>query len=349
LNQIALALGIFLLLPLGDKFSNRKMIAIFVVGQCCGIAVMAFAPGIYWFIAGSTLLGFFTIAPYLLPAYVSKRVDPRQLGHVTATLTTGVLMGILLARAGAGVIGEYLGWRTVYYIAALLMSSMVVILPMIMVEEETSGAKVTQFSYLKLLASIGPIVRKNPEILLSGTIQGLNFGLFLSIWLGLGLHLTSPSMGYGVDTVGYLALLAIVNLFATPRMGRFADKTGPRRARLSFAVVQAMAIWLLYPFGSNIGLLIIPLLIMNIVGPPLDVSGRMLFLRKEPEIRTRLTAVYIIIMFLGGGIASWLGAAAYELGGWTAISTLAIAITTFTVLLSLAAVKRYDPQPLFRR
>ena len=110
-----------------------------------------------------------------------------------------------------------------------------------------------------------------------------------------------------------------------------------------------MAIWLLYPFGGNIGLLIIPLLIMNIVGPPLDVSGRMLFLSKEPEIRTRLTAVYIIIMFLGGGIASWLGAAAYELGGWTAISTLAIAITTFTVLLSLAAVMRYDPQPLFRR
>lgn len=349
LNQIALALGIFLLLPLGDKFSNRKMIAIFVVGQCCGIAVMAFAPGIYWFIAGSTVLGFFTIAPYLLPAYVSKRVDPRQLGHVTATLTTGVLMGILLARAGAGVIGEYLGWRTVYYIAALLMSSMVFILPMIMVEEETSGTEVARLRYLELLASIGPIVRNNPEILLSGTIQGLNFGLFLSIWLGLGLHLTSPAMGYGVDVVGYLALLAIVNLFVTPRMGRFADKTGPRRARLAFAVVQAMAIWLLYPFGSNIALLIIPLLIMNIVGPPLDVSGRMLFLSKAPQIRTRLTAVYIIIMFLGGGVASWLGAAAYELGGWAAISTLAIAITTGTVLLSLTAVKRYDPEPLFRR
>ncbi len=111
LNQLALALGIFLLLPLGDRFSNRRLISIFVAGQCAGIAIMAFAPDFFWFATGSTVLGFFTIAPYLLPSYASKRVDPGQLGHMTAMLTTGVLMGILLARSGAGVIGEHLGWR----------------------------------------------------------------------------------------------------------------------------------------------------------------------------------------------------------------------------------------------
>ena len=123
LNQVALAVGIFLLLPLGDRFSNRRLVAIFVFGQFCSLLLMAFAEDFMLFTVGSALLGFTTIAPYLLPAYVSKRVQPEQLGHVTATLTTGVILGILLARAGAGAVGEYLGWRTVYYLASGLMLS----------------------------------------------------------------------------------------------------------------------------------------------------------------------------------------------------------------------------------
>jgi len=344
LNQVALAVGIFFLLPLGDRFSNRRLVTLFVAGQFCAIAAMAFAPGFFWFTAASTLLGFFTIAPYILPAYVSKRVDPAQLGHVTAMLTTGVLMGILLARAGAGVVGEYLGWRTVYYIAAALMAVMVIVLPVIMVEEESAEEPGADAGYLNLLMSIGPIVRQQPEILLSGVIQALNFGLFLATWLGLALHLTSPGMGYGVDVLGYLALLGFVNLFSTPRLGKLADRIGARRARLLFASIQALGMWLLYPFGESVWLLVIPLAIMHVVGPPLDVSGRMLFLSQAPEIRTRLTTVYIVIMFLGGGLASWMGTSAYQWGGWQANAMLAVGITSITVLLSLYGLLRYDLQ-----
>lgn len=343
LNQVALALGIFLLLPLGDMFSNRRLISIFVAGQCGGIVCMALAPDILWFTIGSTLLGFFTIAPYLLPTYVSKRVDPRQLGHVTAMLTTGVIMGILLARSGAGVIGEYLGWRFVYYLAAALMLAMVFILPIVMVDDKHDTENQATTGYLPLLASMWPLLRQHPETLLSGTIQGLNFGLFLAIWLSLGLHLTSAEMGYGVDMVGYLAMLAIVNLFTTPRMGRLADKMGARRARLMLAIIQAAGIWLFYPFGNSVWLLIIPLVVMNVVGPPIDVSGRMLFLSQAPDVRTRLSAMYIILMFLGGGLGSWTGTTAYQWGGWPATAQLAIAVTTTIVLLSFYALKRYGP------
>jgi predicted MFS family arabinose efflux permease len=343
LNQLALAVGIFLLLPLGDRFSNRRLISFFVAGQCAGITMMAFAPDVYWFATGSTLLGFFTIAPYLLPSYVSKRVDPGQLGHATAMLTTGVLMGILLARSGAGVIGEYLGWRTVYYLAAALMLITGFLLPLTMDDDENTGKTQQPFNYPALLLSMGSVIARNPEVLLSGAIQGLSFGLFLAIWLALGLHLTSPAMGYGVDVVGYLSLLAIVNLYATPRLGRLADRIGARRARLAFAVLQAVGMWLLFPFGDNIWLLMIPLLIMNIVGPTLDVSCRMLFLSEEPAIRTRLMAVYIILMFLGGGTGSWLGTTAYGWGGWQAVAWLASGMTAITVLLSLYAMRRYAP------
>ena len=339
LNQVALSLGIFLLLPLGDRINNRRLVLIFVVAQFLALVMMALSGQFMMFLIGSTILGFVTIAPYLLPAYVSKRVDPAHLGHVTATLTTGVILGILLARAGAGMIGEYLGWRTVYYIAAGLMLVIALVMPLIMDAEEPEAVRQDQMGYFALLASMGPMLRVYPQILLSGSIQALNFGIFLTVWLGLGLHLTSPEMGYGVDVVGYLAIFSIINLATTPRMGRLADSLGPQRARFYLAVIQFLGVCLFYFFGHSLWLLMIPIVITNLVGPIIDVSGRMTFLNQAPAIRTRLMTVYVVLMFLGGGLCSWAGTAAYEWGGWSATAVLSMVLSTLVVALSFISFR----------
>tara|TARA_R110000787_G_scaffold105599_1_gene213050 strand:- start:9660 stop:10895 length:1236 start_codon:yes stop_codon:yes gene_type:complete len=326
-NQIALALGILLLLPLGDWVSNRRLTSIFVAAQFLSVAVMAVAQSYWLFVTASTVLGFFTIAPYLLPTYVSKRVAAGDLGRATAIITTGIIAGILVARAGAGVLGEHFGWRSVYFVAAALMLAVTFALPMIMEKRDSRTVAARGQTYGGLIASIIPIVRRNPEILLSGTIQALGFGIFLSIWMGLGLHLTSPDMGYGVDVVGYLALFAIINVFTTPRLGAWADKVGPRRARLTVATTQVFGVALLFFFGHSLWLLMIPIVIMNVGGPLIDVCNRMTFLNKAPEIRTRLMTVYIVMMFIGGGAASWAGTTAYDLAGWQGNAMLALVMS----------------------
>lgn len=338
-NQIALALGIFLLLPLGDRFSNRVLTGIFVAGQFLSMAVMAFAMDFRLFLIGSTLLGFVTIAPYLLPTYASKRVDPKELGKVTAILTTGIIAGILAARAGAGVVAEHFGWRTVYYIATGLMLVVAILLPMTMDGGEQDSETPKTGSYLGLIGSMFPIIRSHPEILLSGVIQALNFGIFIAIWLGLGLHLTSPEMGYGVDVVGYLALLALINLVTTPRFGAWADRVGARKARAILVGFQCGGVLLFLLFGHNLWLLMIPIVITNIFGPVLDVTGRMTFLNEAPQIRTRLMTIYIVFMFLGGGIASWLGTSAYDAWGWTGNAGLALGMSVVSVTLSVFAYR----------
>lgn len=333
LNQIALALGIFLLLPLGDSMSNRRLVSIVVAGQCVGILLMALAEDFALFVAGSTLLGFFTIAPYLLPAYTSKHVEADRLGYATALLTTGVIAGILFARAGGGVVAEYLGWRTIYYIAAGLMIAISLALPVLM-NRQPKTATGARPRYHALVFSTLPVIRQHPDIIVSGIIQGANFGIFLAVWLGLGLYLTGPQMGYGVDVVGYLAGLTILNLLTTPRLGAWADRIGARRARLYFAGAQAAGVFLLLFLSHNVWLLIIPIIAMNIPGPMIDVTGRMTFLSQAPEIRTRLMTVYIVLMFAGGGIASWLGTAAYSLYGWYGNVAVALLLSMLVVFLS---------------
>ncbi len=341
LNQLALALGIFLLLPLGDRYSNKTLCLIFVTSQAIFMLGMALAESFALFTLASTLLGFVTIAPYLIPAFASKRVAPERLGQVTALLTAGVIFGILVARVGAGVLAEEFGWRIVYWCAFALMAGVTLLLPITM-RSEARPSKSPCGSYTALLKSVLTLAAQNRDMLISALIQGLNFATFTATWLALALHLTGPELGYGVDTVGYLAGIGAISILSTPRLGRLADKIGARTARVSAAAIQLFGISLLYPCGFNVWMLLVPMVLVNLVGPTIDVTGRMTFLALEPEIRTRLTTTYIVFMFLGGALGSVLGTGIYDWAGWAGTCTLLIAMSGTVLVLSLFAQRRWS-------
>jgi predicted MFS family arabinose efflux permease len=334
LNQIALALGILLLLPLGDRINNRKLVTIFVVGQFFAMLAMALSASFTTFVAASSLLGFVTIAPYLLPAYVTQRVAPGRIGHVTGIMTAGVTLGILGSRVGGGLLGHYFGWRSAYWVGVASMALLVILLPLIMErkrDEKPSGVEPPR--YADLLRSLWPIMKSLPEVPLGGLIQALSFGLFLALWLAIGLHL--PRNGYGVDTVGYLAIIAIVNVLGSPHAGRFADRIGAERARIYFCLAQLVGVCILPFAGHNLWLLVIAIIFNTIGGASVDICSRTILFSRAPEIRTRLMTIYIVIMFIGGGISSWLGAATYEYAGWPGISIMAISYALAIMGLSL--------------
>lgn len=341
LNQLALALGILLLLPLGDFISNARLCLIFVAGQTLCLGGMVLAPGFASFTAASTLLGFFTIAPYLIPAFASKRVAPERLGAVTAQLTAAVIFGILVARMGAGIIAAHADWHRVYVGALALMIGVTAFLPIAMRSEGTSP-KQPSAGYVALIASVFTLARRHPDMRLSAAMQGVNFGIFTASWLALALHLTGPAMGYGTDDVGYLAGIAAVSVFTTPRLGRWADRVGPRRARIAAALVQLAGIALFYPLGFSIWALLVPLFIVNLVGPTVDVTGRMTLFALAPEIRTRLTTTYIVTMFVGGAIGSAAGTAVFDLGGWGATCALLLAMSCAVLALAVHAERRWQ-------
>jgi len=342
----AAQIGIVPALNQGDRFGNRNLVFIFSSLQALCLLVMGLASSLPIFLAASTILGSVTVAPYLLPAYASKRTPPEQLGRITALLTAGILFGILYARVGAGVIAEYLGWQVVYYLASGLMIALVLSLKFLMRAKAKAAADApAPIPYRQLLMSLGPLVRQHPEAALSGFIQALNFGMFISIWLGLALHLVSPQMGFSVDVVGYLALTAALSMVTTPKLGLWVDKIGPEKARLTLACIQIVAMALLYLFADSLILLLIPILMNTVVGPVMDVSGRMTILRLAPDIRTRLMTVYVVIMFIGGGIASKVSTQAYDAAGWSGNVAIAAGFAILTAILSALALYRFRPAP----
>jgi predicted MFS family arabinose efflux permease len=199
---------------------------------------------------------------------------------------------------------------------------------MLMDTDEPPG-EADRESYGRLLNSLVTLAAKHPRVMVSGIIQGLGFSAFLSCWLGIGLHLTSAELNLGTDTVGYLAAFSAVGLLVTPRLGRWADRFGAERARLRVATINFLGILTLGLATYHWLFLILPIVIMSTVGPMVDVTGRMTSLNTPPPVRTRLMTLYITLMFLGGGMGSWTGTIAYDIGGWWGT----VALTSFFAAL----------------
>ena len=333
LNQIALALGVLLLLPLGDRVNNRKLVALCLSVQVIMLVVMAMASSFWLFAGASTLLGFFTITPYLLPAYASKRVEPNRLGFVTAMLATGVIAGIQVSRLLSGVLAEWLSWHAVYWLAVVLMAVSAVALPLVMRAAQHKETPST-LSYPKLFISQFGLLATAPSVLVSGLIQGINFGIFLLVWLGISLHLTGDALGHGTDLVGYLTAFSAIGLLTTARLGKLADTLGPERARFYMAVIQLAGIACYSLADTHWQWLLLPVAITSMVGPMIDVTGRMTSLKQPPETRSRIMSGYVAIMFLGGGVGSWAGTAIYDAYGWSGTVLLAFGASCCVTSLS---------------
>ena len=169
-------------------------------------------------------------------------------------------------------------------------------------------------SYLQLLSSMLTLASCHPRLMVSGLIQGMNFAGFIALWLGIGLHLTGDVLGHGSDLVGYLTAFSAIGLVTTTRLGQWADRTD-RKARLLMSSCQFGAVLLLWTAETN-WIYLLPLAIMSVVGPIIDVTGRMTGLQELPDIRTRLMSLYVCMMFTGAGIGSWAGTMVYDIGAW---------------------------------
>ncbi|MCH1491951.1 MAG: MFS transporter, partial [Luminiphilus sp.] len=121
----------------------------------------------------------------------------------------------------------------------------------------------------------------------------------------------------------------------TTRLGQWADRTGAEKARLLMATCQFAGVALLWTAEQDWYFLLPPLAIMSIVGPIIDVTGRMTGLQELPAIRTRLMSLYVGMMFIGAGLGSWAGTLAYDRGSWPGMVLLLLVFSLLVWLLSL--------------
>ncbi|RYD62045.1 MAG: MFS transporter, partial [Verrucomicrobiaceae bacterium] len=284
-----------------------------------------------------------TFTTHLIVSYAASLARPEERGRVVGAVMSGLLIGILLARTFSGVTSTYLGWRTVYVVAATLQLLLVFVLRGLL----PADAPRAVIRYSRLLGSMWELWRTVPLLRESCIYGSTTFACFGAFWITLTFHLEAPPFQYSSGIIGLFGVLGVAGAVAASLAGRFSDRKGPRFAiglgivTLLFSFV-VMGLW-----GGQVAALIIGVLLLDSGIQAVHISNQTRIYSMMPEARSRLNAVYVVTYFAGGAIGSAAGTWIYTRFGWSGVCMLG---ASFCVVgLAALAVKRGEVSARYSR
>src|SRR5947209_2993532 len=120
-NQLGYGVALLLIVPLGDITNRRRLVCGLLVIEAAALAAAAAAPNLALLLAASAAVGVAACVVQILLPYAATIAGDHERGRVTGTVLSGLLVGILLSRTAAGLLGQAFGWRTVFAVAGVLM------------------------------------------------------------------------------------------------------------------------------------------------------------------------------------------------------------------------------------
>lgn len=307
-TQAGTALGMFTFVPLGDMFPRRKLIVIMSLLSGLTVAMMAIAPNLALLNAAAFATGLTGIVMHLILPFAAKLASPEKRGHVVGTVLSGLLLGILLARVVSGFVGDLLGWRAMYWIAAAAMLTLSVVLRYALPYDRPEP----NLRYGELVRSIAHLAWTQPLLREAAVIGGLLFGAFSSFWATLVFFLGTPPYHYGPRVAGLFGLVGAVGVMCAPWAGRLADRKGPAFT-VTLGISIALGSYLVFDLaGYGVWGLVAGVILLDLGVQAGHVANQTRIYALVPEARSRLNTVYMVTYFLGGALGSALGAY-----GWT--------------------------------
>ncbi len=329
MSQAGTAAGMFLFVPLGDKFERRSLILSLVLGAVVSLILMATARNIAWLSAAAFAVGAFAACVHVVVPFAAHLAAPRQRGRVVGSVVSGILMGVLLARTFSGSIGAFFGWRAVYSIAAVAMLILAVIVRL----KLPHGPPEIRLTWAQLMHSTLQLAKRHALLRESALLGALFFAAFSAFWTTLVFFLGSPAYHYtnASAAAGLFGLVGAAGAAGAPTIGHLADKHGPRfTLRIALWLSLASFIFMGF-FGTTLAGLIVGVVLMDLGVQSGHVSNQTRIYSIDPSARSRLNMVYMFCYFVGGGLGSYLGAICWHLAGWRGVCGFGAAVLALAV------------------
>jgi predicted MFS family arabinose efflux permease len=334
LSQVGYATGMLLFLPLGDRLERRSFILVTLGAVTVALIGVAAAQSFAWLAAASLAVGVTTVTPQLLVPFAAHLAEPAERGRVVGTVMSGLLIGILAARTVSGVVGEYLGWRAMYWMAAAVMVALALALKGVLPRSQPESLGI---SYLGLLRSIGGLVRDEPVLRQSCLFGAMAFGAFSAFWTTLAFHLATPPFGYSSSVVGLFGLVGIVGALAAPLAGRIADRRSPRQTIAAGLVCVLLAYSVFYGFGATLWGMVAGVILLDLGVQAAHISNQSRIYAIRPEARSRMNTAYMVAYFIGGAVGSYSGAWGWSRAGWGGVCFVGFGMTLGGLLAFVAS------------
>jgi predicted MFS family arabinose efflux permease len=110
--------------PIGDRFGKYRCVAIAAAGSTLMVLACGLAPSLPLLVAARLACGLATgwIIPFAL-AFVGDVIPYERRQQVIGRFLSGQILGQLFGQAAGGVLGDWFGWRNVFFILASLLAA----------------------------------------------------------------------------------------------------------------------------------------------------------------------------------------------------------------------------------
>jgi predicted MFS family arabinose efflux permease len=319
LTQLGYGAGLLLLVPLADVVENRRLIVGALFGAVVGLVGIALSDSAVTFLAASFVVGTCAVAAQVLLPFASHLAPEATRGKVVGNIMAGLLGGIMLARPFASVVASALGWRAVFWLSAVLMATLIVVLWRVLPQRQPHAS----VGYARTMASLPGIVWNTPLLRRRGFYQGMMFSGFQAFWTAVPLALVHE-FGMGQRGIALFALAGAAGALMAPLAGRLADR-GLTRPATGAAIVVALFSFVLgaiaMHYHSLAGLVAAGILLDGAVQLCQVLNFRSLFML-APELRGRLNGLFMTFIFICAAVASGIAAAVYAFHGWSGLCLL---------------------------
>ena len=323
LTQLGAAMGMLFFVPLGDTRERRRLIVTLLVVESVFLAAMASAQSYLWLALASLGIGIAGATVHLIVPFAAQLASPARRGAVVGSVLSGLLFGILLARTFSGLLGAWLGWRAIYWLASVIMLLLAVLIRLGLPRSKPS----LKLSWPSLIRSSAVLIRTQPVLREAATLSAILFCAFSAFWTTLVFFLETPPYHYGSGVAGLFGLVGAAGAICAPFIGRLADSYGARRNVLIALLVTVVSFAVLYLFGRHMGGLIVGVVLLDIGVQAGHVSNQTHIYGLLPEARSRLNMVYMICYFAAGAIGSFAGSVLWHRFGWAGVCGLGCALS----------------------
>ncbi|QIU90173.1 MFS transporter [Yokenella regensburgei] len=327
--QLGYAAGLLFLVPLGDMFERRGLIVVMTLLAAGGMLITASSTSLGLMILGTALTGLFSVVAQILVPLAATLAEPSKRGKVVGTIMSGLLLGILLARTVAGLLASLGGWRTVYWVASVLMALMALALwrglPKVKHENH--------LNYPQLLGSIFRLFSGNKLLRTRALLGCLTFANFSILWTSMAFLLASPPFNYSEGMIGLFGLAGAAGALGARPVGGLADK-GKSHLTTSASLVLLLLSWAAIWAGhGSVLALIVGILVLDLTVQGVHITNQTVIYRVQPDARNRLTAGYMTCYFVGGAAGSLISASAWQHFGWAGVCLAGAGIAALNLLV----------------
>ena len=338
--QVAYAVGLLFITPLGDKFERRRMAVVLMLLAAAGHALVGWSQSFAMFMAGTLIAGLFSVAAQVLVPMAAALAAPGHAGRNVGLVLSGLLVGILLSRSVAGGLSAIGGWSLVYQVTAVAM----VLMALWLRRALPTSRHPQPMPYTQVLRSMGQLLRTQPALRLRTTASALAFASVSVMFATMALVLSSAPLHLSDAQIGLVGLAGVTGALIANMAGSWADKgKGNALLRLG-AVTLLLSWWLLWQGQSSVWWFVAGVLVMDLGLQAINVTNQSSVASLLPEARSRMNAVYMTGYFAGASAGSALGVWAWNLAGWQGACSVGAGLALLAAISVWCGEKRNKKQ-----